>query len=64
MAGGPRRRFTIEPFGTDKLRQFFGCGQAYLDAYHRAVWGLVQKGFLLSKYVNNLLATSEAVPFQ
>jgi hypothetical protein len=25
---------------------------------------LVQKGFLLSEYVNNLLATAEAVPFQ
>ena len=28
------------------------------------IYRLVQKGFLFSEYVNNLLATAEAVPFQ
>ena len=37
---------------------------AYLDAYHRSVWQLVQEGFLLSEDASKLLATAEAVPFE
>jgi hypothetical protein len=53
----------IVPFGADKLRQIYGSRDAYLDAYHRSVWQLVQEGFLLSEDASKLLATAEAVPF-
>lgn len=54
----------IVPFGAEKLRELYGSRQAYLDAYHRSTWALVQDGFLLSEDVDALLTTAEAVPFQ
>lgn len=54
----------VVPFGAEKLRELYGSRQAYLDAYHRSTWALVQDGFLLSEDVDALLTTAEAVPFR
>lgn len=54
----------IIPFGAQKLKALYGSREAYLDAYHRSVWELVQDGFLLSEDVDKLMATAEAVPFE
>jgi hypothetical protein len=54
----------IVPFGADRLKDLYGSREAYLDAYQRSVWSLVQDGYLLSEDVDELLATADAVSFE